>query len=93
MADLGIMGIPFSEEYGGGGGDWVGMNLCVEEITRGDAGLGIMLDVTLLVTNEIKIFGREDQKRKWLPALVRGEEIAAFALTEPDAGSDQGRVC
>ncbi len=92
MADLGIMGIPFPEEYGGGGGDWVGMNLCVEEISRRDAGLGIMLDVTLLAAHEIEVFGSEDQKRKWLTSLAGGKEIAAFALTEPDAGSDAASI-
>ena len=48
MADLGMMGLPFPEEYGGGGGDWVSMGLCIEEVSRADAGLGVMLDVTTL---------------------------------------------
>jgi alkylation response protein AidB-like acyl-CoA dehydrogenase len=92
MADLGIMGIPISEEYGGGDGSWVGMASCIEEISRGDAGLGILLDVTLLAAHEIEVFGTEDQKRKWLTPLARGEKIGAFALTEPDAGSDAASI-
>ncbi len=92
MADLGMMGIPFPEEYGGGGGDWVSMNLCIEEISRGDIGLGNMLDVTTMCAYEIETFGTEEQKRKWLPPLAKGKEIGAFALTEPDAGSDAASI-
>ncbi len=92
MADLGMMGIPFSDEYGGGRGDWVGMNLCIEEIARGDIGLGAMLDVTLLATHEIEVFGTEEQKRKWLPVLTSGKELGAFALTEPNVGSDAASI-
>jgi alkylation response protein AidB-like acyl-CoA dehydrogenase len=92
MADLGLMGIPFLEKYGGAGGDWVSMMLCIEEISRGDAGLGIMLDVTALCTHEIELFGTEKQRRCWLPALVKGKEIGGFGLTEPDAGSDAASI-
>ncbi len=92
MADLGMMGISFPEEYGGGGGDWVSAMLCMEEISRGDAGLGFMLDVTALCTHEIELFGTDEQKRCWLPPLVTGKEIGGFGLTEPDAGSDAGAI-
>lgn len=92
MAELGIMGIPFSEKYGGGGGDWVSMSLAIEEISRGDVGLGVMLDVTNMCAHEIELFGTEAQKQKWLPPLVTGKEIGGFALTEPDAGSDATSV-
>ena len=92
MADLGLMGIPFPKKYGGAGGDWVSMMLCIEEISRGDAGLGIMLDVTALCTHEIELFGTEKQKQRWLPALVKGKEIGGFGLTEPDAGSDAASI-
>ena len=89
MASLGIMGIPFPKEYGGGGGDWVSMHLCIEEISRGDVSLGSLLDVTTsVVANEIYTFGTEEQKKKWLIPLAQGKEIGAFGLTEPDAGSD-----
>ena len=89
MAELGMMGIPFPEVYGGSGGDWVGMHLCIEEISRCDITLGVLLDVTTsVVGQELNVFGTEEQKRKWLVPIARGEKIGAFGLTEPDAGSD-----
>jgi alkylation response protein AidB-like acyl-CoA dehydrogenase len=91
MADLGMMGIPFPERYGGSGGDWVAMHLCIEEISRGDATLGALLDVTTsVVAQELYEFGTEEQKQKWLIPMARGKEIGAFGLTEPEAGSDAG---
>jgi alkylation response protein AidB-like acyl-CoA dehydrogenase len=91
MADLGMMGIPFPVEYGGSGGDWVAMHLCIEEISRGEITLGGMLDVTTsVVAQELYVFGTEEQKQKWLIPMARGKEIGAFGLTEPDAGSDAG---
>jgi alkylation response protein AidB-like acyl-CoA dehydrogenase len=91
MADLGMMGIPFPVEYGGSGGDWVAMHLCIEEISRGEITLGGMLDVTTsVVAQELHVFGTEEQKQKWLIPMARGKEIGAFGLTEPDAGSDAG---
>jgi alkylation response protein AidB-like acyl-CoA dehydrogenase len=93
MGDLGLMGIPFSEEYGGTGGDWVGMHLCIEEISRVDGALGGLLDVTTsVVAQEIAVFGTEEQKKKWLVPLAQGREIGAFGLTEPDSGSDAGAL-
>ncbi|KFN39417.1 acyl-CoA dehydrogenase [Smithella sp. F21] len=89
MADLGMMGIPFPEKYGGSGGDWVGMHLCIEELSRGDATLGTLLDVTTsVVAQELYEFGTEEQKQKWLIPMAQGKEIGAFGLTEPGAGSD-----
>ena len=93
MAELGIMGIPFSEEYGGSGGDWVGVHVCMEEISRGDLTLGAMLDVTTSVAGqEIDVFGTEEQKKRWLTPIAQGTKIGAFALTEPDSGSDAGSL-
>ncbi|MBC8178120.1 MAG: acyl-CoA dehydrogenase family protein [Deltaproteobacteria bacterium] len=93
MAELGMMGIPISDEYGGSGGDWVGMHLCIEEISRGDTTFGALLDVTTsVVAQELDVFGTEDQKRKWLVPIAKGEEIGAFGLTEPDAGSDAASI-
>jgi len=93
MAELGMMGIPISDEYGGSGGDWVGMHLCIEEISRGDPTFGALLDVTTsVVAQELDVFGTEDQKRKWLVPIAKGEEIGAFGLTEPDAGSDAASI-
>jgi len=89
MADLGMMGIPFPAEYGGTGGDWVGMHLCIEELSRGDILFGSILDVTTsVVGQELLIFGTEEQKQRWLVPIAQGREIGAFGLTEPDAGSD-----
>jgi len=91
MAELGMMGIPFPVEYGGSGGDWVGMHLCIEEIARGDTALGGLLDVTTsVVGQELFVFGTETQKKKWLISMAQGKEIGAFGLTEPGAGSDAG---
>jgi len=93
MAELGMMGIPISEQYGGSGGDWLGMHLCIEEISRGDPTFGALLDVTTsVVAQELAVFGTEDQKRKWLIPIAKGEEIGAFGLTEPDAGSDAASI-
>lgn len=93
MAELGMMGIPFPEAYGGSGGDWVGMHVCIEEISRGDMTLGALLDVTTsIVAQELYVFGTEDQKKKWLVPIARGQKIGAFGLTEPDAGSDAGSI-
>lgn len=90
MADLGMMGIAYPEEYGGSGGDWVGMMVGVEEISRGDVTLGGLLDIVSIVNEELHVFGTAEQKQKWLPALVQGKELGAFGLTEPGAGSDAG---
>jgi len=93
MAELGMMGIPFPEEYGGSGGDWVGLHLCIEELSRGEITLGALVDVTTSVTGqELFVFGTEEQKEKWLVPIARGEKIGAFALTEPDSGSDAGAL-
>ena len=90
MGELGMMGIAFPERYGGSGGDWVSQMLCVEEISRGDSGLGAMLDVTSIVGQELYEFGTEEQKQKWLLPITEGRELGAFGLTEPEAGSDAG---
>jgi len=91
MADLGMMGIPFPVEYGGGNGDWVGMHLCIEELSRGDILFGAILDITTsIVGQELFAFGTEEQKQRWLIPIAQGKELGAFGLTEPDAGSDAG---
>ena len=93
MGQLGFMGVPFSEKYGGGGGDWVSMHLVIEEVSRGDIALGTLLDVTSsVVAQEIERFGTGEQKQRWLPGLCSGETIGAFALTEPSCGSDAGAL-
>ncbi len=89
MAELGITGIPVSEEFGGAGMDILAYAIAVEEIARVDGSLGLTLAAhTSLGTWPIYAFGTEEQKRKWVPALAAGTSIGAFALTEPDSGSD-----
>src|SRR3954469_897564 len=89
LGDLGPMGIPFPEDYGGGGGDTLAYAIAVEELTRVDSSVAItMCAHTSLGTQPIFLFGSEGQKRDWLPALCSGERLGAFGLTEPEAGSD-----
>ncbi|MGH7680535.1 MAG: acyl-CoA dehydrogenase family protein [Candidatus Eiseniibacteriota bacterium] len=91
MADMGLFGIIFPEQYGGGGFGTVEYVLAVEEISRACASTGITLAAHCsLGTWPIYNFGTEDQKRRFLPALCSGERLAAFGLTEPEAGSDAG---
>jgi short/branched chain acyl-CoA dehydrogenase len=93
MGELGLMGIPFPEEYGGGGGDTMSYALAVEELTRIDSSVAITMAAhTSLGTMPIYLFGSEEQKRDWLPQLTTGSKLAAFGLTEPEAGSDAGNV-
>jgi short/branched chain acyl-CoA dehydrogenase len=93
LGKLGLMGIPFPEEYGGGGGDTLAYALAVEELTRVDSSVAITLCAhTSLGTQPIYLFGNEQQKREWLPRLCSGERLGAFGLTEPEAGSDAGNV-
>ncbi|HET7120749.1 MAG TPA: acyl-CoA dehydrogenase family protein [Solirubrobacterales bacterium] len=93
LGELGLMGIPFPQEYGGGGGDSLAYALAVEELTRVDSSVAITLCAhTSLGTQPIYLFGDEDQKREWLPRLTAGEVLGAFGLTEPEAGSDAGNV-
>jgi short/branched chain acyl-CoA dehydrogenase len=91
LAELGLMGIPIPEEYGGGGGDTLSYALAIEELTRIDSSVAITVAAhTSLGTMPIFLYGNEAQKREWLPTLASGEKLAAFGLTEPDAGSDAG---
>jgi short/branched chain acyl-CoA dehydrogenase len=93
LGALGLMGIPFPQEYGGGGGDTLAYALAVEELTRVDSSVAITLCAhTSLGTQPIHLFGSEEQKREWLPRLCSGERLGAFGLTEPEAGSDAGNV-
>ncbi len=93
MGELGLMGIPFPEEYGGGGADTLTYALAVEELTRIDSSVAITMAAhTSLGTMPIYLFGDDEQKRDWLPELCSGRKLAAFGLTEPEAGSDAGNV-
>ena len=89
MADLGLMGMPFPEEYGGAGLDYHSYAIGLEEISRGSGGLGTVVAAhTSLAGNMLYEFGDEDQKQQYLTPLNRGEDIGAFALSEAGAGSD-----
>ncbi len=91
MGDLGLLGLPFPEEYGGAGADTVSYALAVMEIGRGDASVGITMAAHVsLGTMPFFLFGNEKQKQQFLPPLARGERLWAFGLTEPQAGSDAG---
>ncbi|MCD1147566.1 acyl-CoA dehydrogenase family protein [Peptoniphilus sp. KCTC 25270] len=91
MADLGIMGVPYETEYGGAGLDAISYAIAVEELSRVDGGVGVILSAhTSLGTWPIYHYGTEEQKQKYLIPLAKGEKVGAFGLTEPEAGSDAG---
>src|SRR5919204_318084 len=91
LGELGLMGIPFPEEYGGGGADTLSYALAIEELARIDASVCITVAAhTSLGTMGIYLWGTDEQKREWLPELCSGRKLAAFGLTEPEAGSDAG---
>jgi alkylation response protein AidB-like acyl-CoA dehydrogenase len=93
LGALGMMGIPFPLQYGGGGGDTLAYALAVEELTRVDSSVAITVCAhTSLGTQPIYLFGTEEQKREWLPQLCSGQRLGAFGLTEPEAGSDAGNT-
>src|SRR4026208_2097378 len=85
------MGVCIPEEYGGAGADFLSYILVLEELSRGDAGVGVTVAVhTSATTLPILSCGPEEQRARFVPPLARGEQIGAFALTEPGAGSDAG---
>ena len=91
MGELGLFGLPFPEEAGGAGGDFVSLCIAIEEISRADAGVGITLEAAVcLGSSPIFEFGTKEQKERWLPDLLAGRKLWAFGLTEPEAGSDAG---
>jgi short-chain 2-methylacyl-CoA dehydrogenase len=91
LAELGLMGMTIPEDYGGAGADTVSYAIAVEELTRVDSSVAITVAAHhSLGTLPIFYFGSEAQKQQWLPELASGEKLAAFGLTEPDAGSDAG---
>ncbi|MFL5978001.1 MAG: acyl-CoA dehydrogenase family protein [Gaiellaceae bacterium] len=93
LADLGLMGVCIAEEYGGAGADFLSYILVLEELSRADAGVGVTVAVhTSAVTLPILGFGTDEQRSRFVPPLARAEAIGAFALTEPEAGSDAGSL-
>jgi alkylation response protein AidB-like acyl-CoA dehydrogenase len=93
MGELGLMGIIFPEEYGGAGFDYIGYVMAIEEISAVDGSMGITVAAhNSLCSNHIFLAGTEEQKQKYLVPLAQGEKIGAWALTEPEAGSDAAGV-
>jgi short-chain 2-methylacyl-CoA dehydrogenase len=93
LGELGLMGIPFPDEYGGGGADTLSYVLAVEELARIDSSVAITMAAhTSLGTMPIYLWGTDQQKSEWLPELCAGRKLAAFGLTEPEAGSDAGNT-
>jgi short-chain 2-methylacyl-CoA dehydrogenase len=93
LGELGLMGLPIPEEYGGAGADTLSYAIAIEELTRIDSSVAITVAAhTSLGTTPIVMYGTEEQKREWLPNLASGKRLAAFGLTEPGAGSDAGNT-
>ena len=93
MAGMGLFGLPFEEEYGGMGADYLTLCLAIEELARVDSSVALTLEAAVgLGAMPIWRFGDEEQRRRWLPPLATGERLAAFGLTEPGGGSDAGAV-
>jgi short/branched chain acyl-CoA dehydrogenase len=93
MAELGFLGLPVPEDLGGTGADTLTYALAVEEISRGDASVGITMAAhTSLGTMPFVLFGTEEQKREYVPRLASGKQLWSFGLTEPNAGSDAGNT-
>ena len=93
LAELGLMGTCIPEEYGGAGADFLSYILVLEELSRADAGVGVTVAVhTSAATLPVLMLGTDEQKSRFVPPLARGEHLGAFALTEPEAGSDAGAL-
>lgn len=93
LGELGMMGIPYPQEYGGGGADTLSYALAVEELARVDSSVAITVAAhTSLGTAPIANFGDDEQRDRWLPELCSGRLLGAFGLTEPEAGSDAGNT-
>src|SRR5256714_12560036 len=91
MGELGLLGLPFPEEYGGAGADFLSYCLAIEEISRGDVSVGITMEAhTSLGASPFFHYGSDEQKERFLAPLARGEQLWSFGLTEPEAGSDSG---
>lgn len=91
MGELGLLGLPFPEKYGGAGADFLSYCLAIEEISRGDVSVGITMEAhTSLGATPFYLFGNEKQKQQYLLSLASGQQLWSFGLTEPEAGSDSG---
>src|SRR3989449_3561905 len=93
MGELGLFGLPFPEEYGGQGADFLTLCIAIEELARVDSSIAITLEAGVgLGANPIYSFGSEEQKQRWLVPMCRGEILGSFGLTQPGGGSDAGET-
>ncbi len=92
MGELGFVGVPYPEKYGGSGGTWLQFALVHEEISRIDSGVANAIMGNCSVCTLLNTFGTDEQKEKWLPNLLTGKKLGAIALTEPNAGSDASNL-
>ncbi len=92
LADSDLFGVYIEEKYGGTGGGVLELAICVEELSKACGGISLCLAATALGTFPIILFGTEEQKQKYLPDIAKGKKLAAFAITEPEAGSDAGSI-
>ena len=91
MAEMGLFGLPFPEEYGGMGGDYFALCLALEELGKVDQSVAVTLEAAVsLGAMPVYRFGTEEQKRHWLPSLTSGTALGAFGLTEAGGGTDAG---
>src|ERR1700712_4525595 len=93
MAEMGLFGLPFPEEFGGMGGDYFALCLVLEELARVDSSVAVTVEAGVrLGVMPIYRFGTAEQKAQWLPRLTSGEALAGFGLTEPGSGSDASNI-
>ncbi len=93
LGEVGYLGAPVSEKYGGRGLDYIGYGLIVEQVGRADSSARTVVSVqTSLVAGSIEKWGTEEQKQQWLPRLCSGEALGCFGLTEPDTGTDAANL-
>jgi len=92
LSDSDLFGIYIEEKYGGTGGGGLDLAICTEELSKACGGIALCLAATALGTYPIILFGSEEQKKRYLPDIARGKKLAAFAITEPEAGSDAGSI-
>lgn len=92
LGELGLLGIPFAEEYGGSGAGYQSYVLALEQIAKCSAGIGVTISASVLGLGAIEKFGTEAQKQKYIPPVCRGEQLASFAFTEPGTGSDPKQI-
>src|SRR5690625_1879082 len=84
MGELGFIGVPYEEKYGGGGGTWTQFAIIHEEVSKKDSGIANAIMANCSVSTLLSTFGTDEQKETWLPTILSGEELGAIALTEPN---------